>query len=132
MKIFDFLKKKTLAQEPPKQDQSEQTQPPKQPPSAKELATQNGEPWVQVVGLELDPANMGNGAIELDFNDIFVARLVKAGYRGKDEHQIVDQWFTDVCRNIVLETFEQEQADPEKRSTSTLKRNIGNGRSEFS
>lgn len=98
--------------------------------SPKELATQRGEPWVQIINLELDPNNMGNGAIELDWNDIFVARLVKAGFRGKDEHQIVDQWFTTVCRNIVLETFEQEMADPDRRLTT--KRKLDGGRSEFS
>lgn len=129
MKIFDYFKKQSQPV----------TEKPKAPPAVKskkltekEIATQKGEPWVNVVGFELDPANMGNGAIELDFNEVFVARLVKAGYRGKDDHQIVDQWFTDVCRNIVLETFEQEQADPEKRSTSTIRKNLGNGRSEFS
>lgn len=109
--------------------------PPRPQPTAqqigpKELATQRGEPWVQIINLELDPNNMGNGAIELDWNDIFVARLVKAGFRGKDDHQIVDQWFTTVCRNIVLETFEQEMADPDRRSTS--KRRLDDGRSEFS
>lgn len=98
--------------------------------SPKELASQRGEPWVQIINLELDPNNMGNGAIELDWNDIFVARLVKAGFRGKDDHQIVDQWFTTVCRNIVLETFEQEMADPDRRLTT--KRKLDGGRSEFS
>lgn len=103
---------------------------PNQQISPKELATQRGEPWVQIINLELDPNNMGNGAIELDWNDIFVARLVKAGFRGKDDHQIVDQWFTTVCRNIVLETFEQEMADPDRRLTT--KRKLDGGRSEFS
>lgn len=103
---------------------------PSQQISPKELATQRGEPWVQIINLELDPNNMGNGAIELDWNDIFVARLVKAGFRGKDDHQIVDQWFTTVCRNIVLETFEQEMADPDRRLTT--KRKLDGGRSEFS
>lgn len=98
--------------------------------SPKELATQQGEPWVQIINLELDPENLGNGAVELDWNEIFVARLVKAGFRGKTDHQIVDQWFTTVCRNIVLETFEQEMADPDRRTT--IKKNLGNGRSEFS
>lgn len=98
--------------------------------SPKELATQRGEPWVQVINLELDPDNLGNGAIELDWNDIFVARLVKAGFRGKTDQQIVDQWFTTVCRNVVLETYEQEMADPDRRATA--RRDIGNGRSEFS
>lgn len=130
MKIFDYFKK---SPQPAAEKPKASSQVPKSKKlSEKEIATQKGEPWVNVVGFDLDPANMSNGSIELDFNDVFVARLVKAGYRGKDDHQIVDQWFTDVCRNIVLETFEQEQADPEKRSSSTIRKNLGNGRSEFS
>lgn len=82
---------------------------------AKAAATANGEPWVTVVSLDMDMDNVGAGSFNLDWNDIFVARLVKAGYRGADDVQIVDQWFTDLARNIALETFQQEQADPDNR-----------------
>ena len=115
--------KKPRTPRKPKVELSQQLNP-------KDLATQRGEPWVQIINLELDPNNLGNGAVELDWNDVFVARLVKAGFRGKTDQQIVDQWFTTVCRNIVLETFEQEMADPDRRPTG--KKDIGNGRSEFS
>ena len=139
--MLDFFKR--LKQEPSleKQQSVPSTESKKKPRTKKatnnqitprDLATQRGEPWIQVVNFEFDPNNMSNGAIELDYNDIFVARLVKAGYRGKDDQQIVDQWFTDVCRNIVMETFEQEMADPEKRTSSTNRRELGGGRSEFS
>jgi hypothetical protein len=46
----------------------------------------------------------------LDGNDLFVAKLVRAGYQGKTDNDIVDNWFQDVCRNVVLESYEQEQA----------------------
>lgn len=144
--MFNFFKKRQEEKPAPVEVAAEEVKPakPKKPRaprkpkpetvapqiSPKELATQRGEPWVQIMNLELDPNNMGNGAIELDWNDIFVARLIKAGFRGKDDHQIVDQWFTTVCRNIVLETFEQEMADPDRRLTS--KRRLDDGRSEFS
>lgn len=82
---------------------------------AKAAATANGEPWVTVVSLDMDMDNVGSGSFNLDWNDVFVARLVKAGYRGADDVQIVDQWFTDLARNIALETFQQEQADPDNR-----------------
>jgi len=125
------------AQEEIKPVKPKKPRPPKKPRvetvnqlSPKELATQQGEPWVQIISLEIDPTDLSNGAIELDWNDIFVARLVKAGYCGKTDQQIVDQWFTTVCRNIVLETFEQSMADPERRMVK--KQDIGNGRSEFS
>mgnify|MGYP006408815767 FL=1 len=79
--------------------------------SEKELATERGEPWVSTTGMDVDPDDLSNGSIELDWNDIFVARLIKAGYQGKTDVDIVDQWFQDVCRNVVMETWEQEQAN---------------------
>lgn len=74
-----------------------------------------GEPWVSVLGMDLDLANLSSGSFNLDWNDIFVARLIKAGYKGKSDVDIVDQWFQDICRNVVLETYQQEQADPDNR-----------------
>jgi hypothetical protein len=131
MNLFDQFKKLLKSESQPQATESEPVK--QRQLSPKEAATQKSEPWIQVINFELDPNNMSNGAIELDYNDIFVARLVKAGYRGKTDQQIVDQWFTDVCRNIVMETFEQEMADPEKRAaTSTIRRDLGGGRSEFS
>ena len=100
--------------------------------SAKAAATKRGEPYVSVVSVELDPDNVGNGAFELDWNDIFVARLIKAGYAGKDDAQIVDRWFQDICRNVIMENYEQWEANqtPEARIMQT--RDLGNGRSEIS
>ncbi len=89
-------------------------------PTAHELekaaATAKGEPWVSVISLDMDMDNVGAGSFNLDWNEVFVARLVKAGYRGADDVQIVDQWFTDLARNIAMETFQQEMADPDKRA----------------
>jgi len=102
--------------------------------SAKDIATEKGEPWVSVMRVELDPENIGNGAFELDFNTIFVARLYKAGYKGKDDYEIVDQWFTDVCRNVVQENFEQWEANQpyEARPRVMDKKDIGDGKTEVS
>jgi len=79
--------------------------------SEKEKATKNNEPWVKVVSLSVDPTDLGDGSFELDWNDIFVARLVKAGFTGKTDVDIVDQWFSYVCRNVVEENFEQWEAN---------------------
>jgi hypothetical protein len=95
----------------------------------KSIATQAGEPFVEVLGIDIDPNDPGAGSFDLDWNDIFVARLVKAGYQGKTDQDIVDNWFRAVCRNVVLETYEQEQADPTNR---TNRRDLGNGRTEVS
>jgi len=99
-------------------------------PKAK--ATAAGEPWVNVLGIELDQDNPGAGAFELDWNDIFVARLIKSGYQGKTDQDIVDNWFQDVCRHVVMETYAQEQADPDKRNQPIQRRDIGGGKAEFS
>ena len=98
--------------------------------SAKDEATDKGEPWVEIVGMEVDEKDPGQGAFELDWNDIFVAKLIRAGYQGKTDQDIVDNWFKTVCRNVVTETYEQDQADPEKRNER--RRDLGNGRTEVS
>jgi hypothetical protein len=100
--------------------------------SAKEAATKKGEPYVAVVGVELDPDDVGNGAFELDWNDIFIAKLVKAGYKGRDDAQIVDQWFQDICRNVIMENFEQWEANQPLESRIVQRRDLGDGRSEIS
>ena len=96
----------------------------------KELATERDEPWVEVLGMDIDKDNLGNGAFELDWNDKFVANLMRAGYQGKTDQDIVDNWFKAVCRNVIQENFEQEQADPEIRASN--RRDLGDGRTEVS
>jgi hypothetical protein len=80
------------------------------------LATERGEPWVHVISFSIDPDDPKSGVFELDYNDIFLARLIRAGYRGQTDQQIVDQWFISVCRSVIQENFEQIMADPEKRN----------------
>ena len=95
----------------------------------KEQANKDGEPWVEVLSVEIDAENPDQGSFELDWNDKFVANLVRAGYQGKTDSEIVDNWFKAVCRHVVAEGYEQEMADPERR---THRRDLGNGRSEIS
>ena len=96
----------------------------------KELATERDEPWVEVLSMEIDKDNPGQGAFELDWNDKFVANLIRAGYQGKTDQDLVDNWFRSVCQNVVLENYEQEQADPDNRPSN--RRDLGNGRTEVS
>jgi hypothetical protein len=108
---------------PPKKKEPEKT--------AKQLATEAGEPYVAVLGMDVDLDNLHQGAFELDWNEIFVARLIKAGYQGKVDADIVDQWFQNVCRHVVMETWEQEQAI-KNSGIWVQSKDIGNGRSEVS
>ena len=83
--------------------------------------------------MDVDPENLNEGAFELDWNDIFIARLIKAGYQGKEDQDLVDQWFQNVCRNVVLETYQQEQAmNPTTQGVKVNKRDLGDGKSEVS
>ena len=130
MGLFDRFKKKQpeiKAKAEPKPKKAEKTE--------KELATERGEPWVTVLSMEIDPENMQSGAFELDWNDKFVSNLIRAGYQmnSKDtDADIVDRWFTTVCRNVVLETYEQYEAMNPERDRVVKSRNIGDGRSEVS
>lgn len=129
--MFDWLKKK---QEVKSKTKSE---PKPKKKSAKELATEAGEPYISVVNVELDPDDVGNGAFELDWNEVFVARLVKAGFMQKKDDtdaEIVDRWFQSICRNILNENFEQWEANQpiDARPRRVDRNDIGGGRSEIS
>ncbi len=110
---------------------AKEPKPPKK--TAKEIATEAKEPYVAILSMEVDPDNLHQGSFELDWNEIFVARLVKAGYMMKKEDtdaEIVDRWFQNVCRHVVMETWEQEEAMNPTRFTKS--RDLGNGRREVS
>jgi hypothetical protein len=128
--MFDWFKKKR-----PKKVAAE-TPPPPPPPQEKhpkDVATEKGEPYIAILSMDVDPENLHQGAFELDWNDKFVSNLVRAGYQMKPtdtDADIVDRWFQNVCRHVVMETWEQEQAmNPQQYVNS---RNIGGGRREVS
>lgn len=129
MGIFDKWRNKKT---PKPEDNKEKTQAKKK--SAKELATERGEPYVAILGMEVDAENLHQGSFELDWNSVFVTRLVKAGYMMKKEDtdaEIVDRWFQNVCRHVVMETWEQEEAmNPQARYIRS--RDLGDGRREIS
>ena len=130
MKFFDQIKKQ-FTKKKPKEAVSPRA--PKVEKSAKDLATERGEPYVAMLSMEVDPNNLHQGSFELDWNEKFVANLVRAGYQMKPndtDNDIVDRWFQAVCRNVVLETWEQEQAMNPNRVVKS--RDIGDGRSEVS
>ena len=102
--------------------------------TAKEIATEQGEPYVAIVSMDINPNNLHEGAFELDWNDKFIANLVRAGYQmqpNEPEDIIVDRWFQNVCRHVVMETWEQEEAI-RKSGIYVQTRDIGDGRSEVS
>ena len=98
--------------------------------SDKDLATEKGEPYIAILSMDMDPTDINSGAFEFDWNDKFIANLVRAGYQGKTDADLVDQWFQNVCRNVVLETYEQYEA-MNNDSRYMQSRDLGNGRREI-
>ena len=104
--------------------------------TAKEKATLAGEPYVNVLSMEINPNDINAGSFELDWNDKFIINLIKAGYKMREDDKdtdIIDRWWTTICRNTALEVYEQAQADPTNRDLRAVNtRDLGNGRTEVS
>jgi hypothetical protein len=132
MGFFDRFKKKP---EPAPKEEKVIRVPKAPEKTAKQLATENNEPYVAILNMDIDPNNLHQGAFELDWNEIFIARLVKAGYMMKPtdaDSDIVDRWFQNVCRHVVMETWEQDQAMRNSAGGYVHARDIGDGRTEIS
>ena len=132
MGFFDRFKKKP---EPAPKEEKVVRVPKAPEKTAKQKATENNEPYVAIVTMDIDPNNLHQGAFELDWNEIFIARLVKAGYMMKPtdaDSDIVDRWFQNVCRHVVMETWEQDQAMRNSAGGYVHTRDIGDGRTEIS
>jgi hypothetical protein len=132
-KIKNLFKKPEVKSEPEPKKVKEKKAPEL---TAKEKATAAGEPYINILSMELDPNDVNNGAFELDWNDKFILNLIRAGYKQKDsdtDNVLVDRWFQTVCRNIALEVYEQQQADPTNRDLRMVRtKNLGDGRTEVS
>ena len=98
--------------------------------SDKDLATEKGDPYIAILSMDVDPADINSGVFEFDWNDKFVANLKRAGYQGRTDADLVDQWFQNVCRNVVLETYEQYEA-MNNDSRYMQSRDLGGGRREI-
>jgi hypothetical protein len=73
----------------------------------KQSANVKKEPWVDVKSVDVNTEDPKQGFMELDWNDEFVKMLMDSGYSGKSDEDIVNKWFNDVCRTVLL----QESAD---------------------
>ena len=73
----------------------------------KKVAELKNEPYVNVLKLDVNPENAKAGYMELDWNDHFVKFLHENGYTGESDEAVVNKWFNDVCRTVLV----QEMAD---------------------
>jgi hypothetical protein len=69
----------------------------------KEQATERKEAWVSVMDTKVNKDNPRNGFFELDWNEYFIADLIKAGYgyENDPEEEVVDRWFRDIVKNML-------------------------------
>lgn len=123
---MEFIKKMFGTQKKLEKTISAQT--PKNSAEAKAQATKNKEPYIEVIGLDIDANNPVQGAFELDWNEYFVKELKDKGFNGASDEDIVDQWFNQVCKNVALSTW--EQYNTEGRSGFVETTDLGDGRTE--
>jgi hypothetical protein len=97
--------------------------------SPKELATERKEPYIAVLDTHVNKDNLKNGFFELDWNEYFVIQLTQAGYKGASEEEIVDSWFSELCRNVGAESG----VDMERRGSGYVNRALrDDGKTEVS
>tara|TARA_B110000503_G_scaffold114810_1_gene172688 strand:+ start:317 stop:754 length:438 start_codon:yes stop_codon:yes gene_type:complete len=98
--------------------------------SPKEYADRKGEPWVNVLDMQINEENIRNGFFELDWNDLFIQELIKNNYgtEADPQEEIVDRWFRDIIFNMLQE----EGLDTQRGSGYINVVPIARGKSEVS
>jgi hypothetical protein len=113
-----------------KQKEAEKYKVDAMPSDPKTAATANKEPWVAVLQTHVNPESPRNGFFELDWNEYFVLMLRNNGYTGITDEEIVDQWFSDLCREV---GSEENVPGMDRRGAGYVNvNNLGNGKSEVS
>ncbi len=65
------------------------------------------EPWVNVISTNFDEGSPTQGFMELEWNAAFIQFLRDNGYEGKTDEELVDKWFTALCKNIGAQMDEE-------------------------
>ena len=66
----------------------------------KRCAELKDEPWVAIVNSGFNPEQGVDGVFfEFDWNAKWIEYLRNHGYVGHNEEQVLDDWFSDVCRS---------------------------------
>jgi hypothetical protein len=82
------------------------------------------EPWVNIVKMEINPETATAGYVELDWNEHFVKMLSENGYTGRSDEDLVNKWFNDVCRTVLIQEMSDQdygmQEQPRRRDKSDV------------
>jgi hypothetical protein len=66
----------------------------------KQCANLKNEPWVAIINSGFEPEKGIDGVFfEFDWNDRWIEFLRNNGYAGHSDEQVIDEWFSDVCRS---------------------------------
>ena len=99
----------------------------------KAIADLKDEPYVNVITLDVNPENAKAGYMELDWNDHFVGFLHKNGYTGESDEAVVNKWFNDVCRTVLVqEMADQDYGLQQEGETDVIRTNGDTGQDETS
>lgn len=67
----------------------------------KQSATVRGEPYICIIDSNYKPDEKLDGLyFEFDWNDLWITELKEAGYTGFTDDQLVQRWFSDVCKSV--------------------------------
>ena len=70
--------------------------------------------------------------LELDWNEKFIEDLNASGYHGEKEEDAVNKWFNDLCKNILMEDMDQDVLNEMKENIAETKKELGDGKVEYS
>lgn len=68
------------------------------------------EPWIGIIDNGFNPDEGLNGVyFEFDWNDYWIDFLKMNGYTGYTDDQLVEQWFSDVCKTQIVNNMSDEE-----------------------
>ena len=98
----------------------------------KQVAEIKQEPYVNVLKLDVNPENAKAGYMELDWNDHFVKFLHENGYEGQSDEDIVNKWFNDVCRTVLIQEIQDQDYGLQQGETDVIRSDGESGEDETS
>lgn len=98
----------------------------------KKVAELKEQPYVNVLKLDVNPENAKAGYMELDWNDHFVKFLHENGYEGKSDEDIVNKWFNDVCRTVLIQEMQDQDYGLQEGETDVIRSDGESGEDETS
>ena len=98
----------------------------------KKVAELKEQPYVNVLKLDVNPENAKAGYMELDWNDHFVKFLHSNGYTGESDEAVVNKWFNDVCRTVLVQEMQDQDYGLQEGETDVIRSDGESGEDETS